>query len=49
MIGDHLHDLRAGRAAGVVTIYVDPYGDFPFRLDADVCIQRLVELYSGLY
>ena len=44
MIGDHLHDLRAGRAAGVVTIYVDPNGDFPFQLDADVCIQRLVEL-----
>lgn len=45
MIGDHLHDLRSGRAADVVTIYVDPTEEFPFHLNADVCIKQLAELY----
>lgn len=38
MVGDHLHDLLSGRAAGTKTLYVDPKGEFVFKQNADVCI-----------
>ena len=44
MVGDYVHDLHAGRAAGVTTLYVDPSGQFEFKQDADVCIKQLTEL-----
>jgi HAD superfamily hydrolase (TIGR01509 family) len=44
MVGDHQHDLHSGNAAGTATIYVDPSGEFPFKADADVCIEQLTEL-----
>ena len=44
MIGDHLHDLQTGKAAGTQTLYVDPSGDFIFKKDADMCIHQLTEL-----
>ena len=46
MVGDHLHDLLSGRAAGTKTLYVDPQGEFIFKKDADVCIHRLTELLN---
>ena len=46
MVGDHLHDLLSGRAAGVTTVYVDQRGEYPFRQDADVCINQLTELLN---
>lgn len=46
MVGDHLHDLLSGRAAGSKTLYVDPLGEFVFKDDADVCIHQLTELLS---
>lgn len=44
MVGDHLHDLLSGRAAGTKTLYIDPQGEFIFKKDADVCIYQLTEL-----
>ena len=44
MVGDHLHDLLSGRAAGTKTLYVDPRGEFVFKQSADVCIHQLTEL-----
>lgn len=44
MVGDFEFDLRAGRAAGTVTIYVDPRGAFPHRRWADCAIRSLDEL-----
>lgn len=41
MVGDHLHDLLAGRNAQVLTLYVDEQGEFPFKDYADFCIQSL--------
>jgi len=46
MVGDHLHDLLSGRAAGSKTLYVDPQGEFVFKDDADVCIHQLTELLA---
>ena len=46
MVGDHLHDLLSGRAAGTKTLYVDPQGEFVFKDDADICIHQLTELLS---
>ena len=43
MVGDYVHDLHAGRAAAVKTLYVDPSGQFEFRDDADVCVTLLTE------
>lgn len=48
MVGDHLHDLRSGRAAGTATVYIDPSGEFPFRKDADICITKLTEVYATI-
>ena len=44
MVGDFRFDLEAGRRAGVVTVYVDPSGDFPFRDQADFTVKGLDEL-----
>ena len=41
MVGDHLHDLLAGRNAQTFTVYVDQQGVFPFKDHADMCIQSL--------
>ncbi len=44
MVGDHLHDLLAGRNAKTLTVYVDQQGEFPFKEHADICIQSLTAL-----
>ena len=44
MVGDHLHDLLAGRNANTLTVYVDQQGEFPFKDHADICIQSLSAL-----
>lgn len=44
MVGDHLFDLDTGRAAGTAVVYVDHSGEFPYRAQADLCIQSLDEL-----
>jgi HAD superfamily hydrolase (TIGR01509 family) len=44
MVGDHLHDLVAGRGAGAFTVYVDETGTFEFRDHADACVHSLSEL-----
>ena len=44
MVGDHLHDLLSGKAAGTKTLYIDPQGEFIFKKNADVCIHQLTEL-----
>lgn len=46
MVGDYLHDLASGRAAGTRTLYVDESGRFEFKSLADVCIQSLPELFN---
>lgn len=46
MVGDHLHDLLSGRAAGTKTLYIDPKGEFIFKQEADVCIHQLTELFD---
>lgn len=47
MVGDFEFDLRAGRAAGTVTVYVDPSGLFPHRSWADVSLRRLDALLEA--
>jgi HAD superfamily hydrolase (TIGR01509 family) len=44
MVGDYLHDLLAGRAAGVVTVHVDRERRFRWPEHADVCVDSLVAL-----
>ena len=44
VVGDYLFDLQAGRAAGMMTVYVDGKGLFPFRDQAHVCVRGLAEL-----
>ncbi len=44
MVGDHLHDLAAGRAAGAHVIYVDRSGSAEFAEHADRSVRRLDEL-----
>lgn len=44
MIGDSIHDLKAGRNAKTATIYYDTSGEFPLREHADLCISQLSEL-----
>jgi HAD superfamily hydrolase (TIGR01509 family) len=44
MVGNHLHDLAAGRAAGVSTIHVDVTGEFPWPEAADLRVTTLVDL-----
>jgi phosphoglycolate phosphatase-like HAD superfamily hydrolase len=44
MIGNHRHDLDAGRAAGIMTIHVDPSGRFGHGEHADIEVRSLEEL-----
>lgn len=44
MVGDYIHDLRAGNTAGTATVYVDPCEEFLFKKEADVCISNLTQL-----
>jgi len=46
MVGDYIHDIKAGSAAGAKTIYIDPSGQFPFKKDADICIKQMAELMA---
>lgn len=44
MIGDYVHDLQAGRAAGTQTVHLDHAGDRPFMEHADYVIDQLADL-----
>ena len=44
MVGDHLHDLAAGRAAGAHVVYVDRRGTAEFSEHADRSVRGLDEL-----
>lgn len=44
MVGDFRYDLEAGRAAGVVTVSVDPSGRHEWASLADLCVDSLEEL-----
>lgn len=44
MVGDHLFDLQAGRAAGTATVWVDRAGRGASHPCADRCVGGLVEL-----
>ena len=44
MVGDYRLDLLCGRAAGAVTVYLDPSGRFDFAELADHRVRRLDEL-----
>jgi len=44
MVGDYRYDLLAGRAAGALTVYVDPEREFPFAEHADVSVDSLTAL-----
>jgi len=46
MVGDYLFDLQTGRAAGAVTIHVDPTGAFRWPELADHCVVTLYDLLS---
>ncbi|MGK0271252.1 MAG: HAD superfamily hydrolase (TIGR01549 family) [Cocleimonas sp.] len=46
MVGDHLHDLLSGQAAGAKTLYIDPSGEFVYKKNADVYIHQLTELFN---
>jgi HAD superfamily hydrolase (TIGR01509 family) len=48
MVGDYRYDLLAGRAAGALTVYVDPEGAFPFAELADVSVDSLSALAERL-
>lgn len=41
MVGDYAHDLEAGRAAGVATVWIDRVGKYDFRHLADESVERL--------
>lgn len=44
MVGNHHHDLAAGRRAGVTTVLVDVTGTFPWPDLTDVGVTNLIEL-----
>ncbi len=48
MVGDHLNDLMAGRAAGVATVHVDHRGLFAWSGWADYEVATLDELLAAL-
>ncbi|CAM2009018.1 HAD family hydrolase [Acanthopleuribacter pedis] len=51
MLGDAIFDLQAGRAAGVLTVYVDQEGTFEHRRWADYCVRTPEEvetLWAGV-
>ncbi|RMH01984.1 MAG: HAD family hydrolase, partial [Planctomycetota bacterium] len=48
MVGDFRFDLEAGRAAGCLTVHVDPAGAFPWPELADLKVRGLAELLAAL-
>ena len=48
IIGNHRHDLDAGRTAGIMTVHVDPSGTFGHGEYADVEVRSLAELIELL-
>jgi len=48
MVGDYRWDLLAGRAAGALTVYVDPEREFPFAELADLSVDSLAALAQRL-
>ncbi|RVU84373.1 HAD family hydrolase [Leucothrix sargassi] len=44
MIGDSIHDIRAGNNAEAISVYYDPEGQFEHRAQATVCVKALSEL-----
>ena len=46
MVGNHRHDLAAGRAAGLSTVHVDTDGVFEWAELADVRVVSLLELVA---
>jgi len=47
MVGDYVHDLRAGRAAGTATVYIDRKGEGRWNQWADVVVRGLDALIPG--
>jgi HAD superfamily hydrolase (TIGR01549 family) len=47
MVGDFLHDLQAGRAAGVLTVYLDWDGDGRWADAADLVLPGVAGLLPG--
>lgn len=48
MVGDYLFDLQSGRAAGSVTVHVDPTRSFPWPELTDIGVATLEELAGYL-
>jgi HAD superfamily hydrolase (TIGR01509 family) len=48
MVGDYVFDLEAGRRAGSATVYLDPTGEFPWQVHADLPIMNLAEITAML-
>lgn len=48
MVGDSIHDLRAGNSAGTTTIYVDSTENYTLKKEADICIGNLSSLLNDL-
>ncbi len=48
MVGDYVFDLEAGRRAGSATVYLDPTGEFPWQVHADLPITNLAEITAML-
>jgi phosphoglycolate phosphatase-like HAD superfamily hydrolase len=44
MVGDYLFDLQAGRAAGAMTVHVDPHYNFRWPELTDLAVGSLAEL-----
>jgi len=48
MVGDYLYDLQAGRSAGALTVHIDSAGLFRWPELADIMIESLEEITTGL-
>ena len=44
MVGDYVFDLQAGKSANVITIHLDPTGDFAWPEVSDICIRNFSEI-----
>ena len=49
IVGDYLYDLQVGRAAEIVTVHVDPSGNFEWPELADISVCSLNELTEMLH
>ena len=49
VVGDYVHDLESGRAAGAATVFVRNPGATDFSDHADWTVDRLEQLYEGLF